>query len=128
MEGGEGSPFLVMPDIESEAYLVQLWEDAGVVEPGGMSTTRLSWKEILAWLQVRKIKGELPLLAWEIDVVRLLSSEYSTENSLATAKDRPAPYTIVDEDQLDRVALGSKFKNVLSQFKKADNDRHVEEE
>lgn len=121
MKGGEGSPFLVMPDIESEAYLVRLWEEAGVVDTSGMGVTRLSWKEIEAWLNVREMRGELPLTSWEIETVRKLSEEYATEYSAATDVDREAPYVVESIEQVDRPAVMNKFKSILGTFKKADD-------
>lgn len=119
MEGGEGSPFLIMPPLEAEAYLISLWEEAGTVESNGMGITRLSWKEIEAWLAVRERKGELPLKAWEIDVVRMLSAEYAAAYQAASEINAPAPYQGVTIEELDRTAVSNKVKNILGAFKKA---------
>jgi hypothetical protein len=129
MRGGEGSPFLVMPELGPEAYIVGLWNEAGVATATGYGITKLYWQEIEAWLRIRNLKGELPLTPWEIDMVRRLSEEYSAEYGAASAKGHPAPYQIEDEDQLDRTALSSKFKNILSQFKSSDtNERYIVDE
>jgi hypothetical protein len=107
-----------MPPLEAETYLIQLWEEAGTIESNGMGITRLSWKEIEAWLAVRERKGELPLKAWEIDMVRMLSTEYVAEYQAASEVNAPAPYDGVTVEDLDRPAIANKMKSLLGAFKK----------
>lgn len=107
-----------MPPVDDLEYILNLWHEAGTVGSSGMGIMRLSWQEIKAWLEVRDINEELPLAPWEIDLVRELSAEYAGEYSLASDKTREAPYTVGDIKEIDRSAIASKVKNVLSGFKK----------
>lgn len=117
-----------MPPVDEAQYLIELWHEAGTIESSGMGISRLSWAEIGGWLKVREFKEEPPLTSWEIDTVRKLSEEYSSEYNLASQKDRPAPYEVEDTSQVDRVLVGNKVKNVLAGFKKNTKERFVVEE
>lgn len=129
MKGGEGSPFLVMPELGAEEYIVGLWAEAGTIEQTGQGITRLSWQEIESWMHVRQLKGEVPLTAWEIDTIRRMSEEYSHEYSLASTKGHPAPYAVYSEEDFDRGAMGNKVANVLAGFKTVrDEPRYTVEE
>lgn len=116
LEGGDDSPFLVLPPVENVEYIIQLWHEAGTIE-SGTGITRLSWAEIEAWLAVREFNEELPLTPWEVNMVRKLSEEYASEYSQASAKDRPAPYE--DEPVFDMKVGKGKLKGLLqSKFQK----------
>lgn len=115
-----------MPLLEEEKYLIDLWEEAGAVETTGMGITKLSWQEIESWLNIRKLKGEAPLTAWEIETVRKLSEEYVAEYFAATDKTRKPPYEFESLEDIDREALSNKLKNVLSTFKKNPDESKYE--
>lgn len=112
-KGGEGSPFLEMPELEEAAYLIAYWHDAGTCSVSGMGISPLTWLEIRAW----RLENEMYIDGFEIKAIRLLSSEYVSEYHAATDKSRPAPFS-PEEENLDRVLISSKVSNLLSGFKK----------
>jgi hypothetical protein len=108
---------LKLPPIEGAEYLVSLLFEAGLVQQTGMGVTALSWQEIRAWLD--SITMQLP--TWEILTLKRLSEAYAGEYNQASDKARPAPYVFVPEDveeEIDRVAVGSKLKALLRSYKK----------
>ena len=123
-EGGEGSPFLLLPNVEEAEYLVRYWHEAGTVSQGGMGIAPLSWQEIRAW----RLENELSLATYEINLIRQMSVEYVGEYHSASAKDRPAPYQEFKEEEFDRAAVGNKIFNVLSSFKKKKDEPTYEVE
>lgn len=116
-KGGEGSPFLQLPDLEEASYIIAYWHDAGTVNVGGMGVAPLSWSEIRAW----RLENELQLDNFEINSIRRLSIEYCGEYNAASEKGREAPYTI-SEESFDRSAMSNKIGSLLSGFKKGAAD------
>lgn len=124
LDGGEGSPLLIMPDVGAAEYIIDFWHDAGTIGHASNGIAPLSWQEIQAWLSL----NEIVLSNFEIRMIRVLSQEYCGEYYAASDKDRPAPHEIT-EDMLDRVAVGNKIKNVLSRLKKIkDESKYIVEE
>lgn len=98
-----------------------------------MGITELSWNEIVQWAnqfyslpivtyipvgddQSVPVKSkECSLSTWELLTIKELSAAYAAEYSQASDKNRPAPYS---QEEIDRSALASKFKNILRSFKK----------
>ena len=85
-----------------------------------MGISKLSWKEIDAWLT----RTEHELTLWEITTIRRLSEEYAAEYSQASEKDRPAPHVAAT---IDRVQIANKIGNVLAMFGKPEPKYEVEE-
>lgn len=111
--GGEGSPFLELPDLEDADYIVEWWHEAGTISQGGMGISPLTWQEIRAW----RLENELHLENFELQMIRAMSSEYCGEYNAGSEKGREAPYS-VSEEKVDRVAISNKIGNVLSGFKR----------
>lgn len=123
------SPFLLLPRVDEELYLLKLWEEAGSVETNGMGISKLSWEEIRAWLDVRNRRGEMPLSSFEIETVRELSEEYVSEYYAASDTDREPPYGGESIEQLDRDAVAKKVSNVFDAFKRdKDEPKYIVEE
>lgn len=118
IEGGESSPLLFLPPIYNLEYLIALWNDAGTVETSSGGIGRLSWLEINNWLEVRKKRNEADLQDWEIEVVRMLSEEYSSEYNLASDKNREPPYSEIDNsvEELNRVNVVNKLNSIFGTF------------
>lgn len=99
-----------------EAYLIQLWHEAGTVSQTGMGIAPLTWAEITAWADrffteevVQWVKSPtkrwVPILVkeqalkdYELQIIRMLSQEYSSEYSMGSEQDRACPKEIVIED------------------------------
>lgn len=110
----ENSSFLRLPNIEGAEYLVSLLSEAGFVYNTGMACTSLPWTEIDSWLRVT----QLDLSMWEKLTIKTMSEIYAGELGLATAKNRPAPYTYEDEELVaDRTLVTSKLKNVFASIR-----------
>lgn len=112
--GDSSSPFLLMPDVSDAIHIIQYWHEAGTFSNGGMGIVPLSWADIQAWMSI----NELVLDNYEISSIRRLSVEYVAEYHSASTKGRQAPY-LASIDELDRPAAQSKFKSILSAFKKS---------
>lgn len=123
-EGGEGSPFLQMPPLDDEYYIIKFWEDCGSVGVGSSGIVPLSWSEIKAW----RTENELSLTHFEITCIRKLSQAYVSEFYVAKEKDSEPPYSVTEET-FDRVAASNKMKGALQRFsKKGDEERYTVEE
>ena len=125
----ENHPSLRLPEIEQEhaaGYLIGLLHEAGLMSSNGMGPVPLSWSEIESWIRCT----ELDLSLWERLTIKNLSEEYVGELSQATAKDRPAPFRHVeDEEEIDRSAVENKILSVLRGFnrKRAEDDNESKE-
>ncbi len=128
LEGGEGSPLLLMPPVYEGHYLIELWHEAGTLESNGMGISKLSWQEINGWLSVRQKVGDPPLLHWEVELVRKLSEEYSSEYNQASDKNREAPYQADSLDDLDRAAVASKTKNIFASIRENAKQKYIVED
>lgn len=94
-----------------------------------MGITRLSWKEIDAWLNVREKIGEIPLKDYEVSLIRQMSEAYSSEYSQASDKAHPAPYSAETLDgHIDRAAVKNKLTSILGSFGKPDSGPKYEVE
>lgn len=111
-----------------------------------MGLSELSWSEIVQWANqfystpvmvyvpagddqfIPTPTKECSLSTWELLTIRELSAAYAAEYSQASDKNRPAPYTPVSEDEIDRVALANKFRNILRSFKKNPQEPRYEVE
>jgi hypothetical protein len=101
-----------MPPIEREdEYILQLLAEAGTASSNGMGLTGISWSELLSWDQLLGYS----LTAWELTTIHELSREYATEYSLASDKDRPAPYIHVTQETKQN--LDQKILSILRGFK-----------
>lgn len=45
----EGHPHLVLPEIKSGEYIVELWQQAGLCKTGGMGAISLDWQDMAAF-------------------------------------------------------------------------------
>lgn len=115
---------MLLPDVEECQYIIHWWHEAGTVSQGGMGISPLSWQEIRAW----RLENELSLSLWEVNAIRMLSSEYCSEYHAASAKDREPPYQEIIEEEFDRSAMSNKIFNVLSSFKKQGDEPKYEVE
>jgi hypothetical protein len=113
----EEHPMLKMPDIETDhaaGYLIGLLQEAGLMSSNGMGPVPISWQEIYTWLSVTQLK----LSNWEVLTLKSLSEEYVSELIQATAKDRPAPYSIEVVEK--RKIVNDKIFSVLGRFMRKD--------
>lgn len=117
LQQGGDSPLLTMPPVEYAEYIIPLWHEAGTVGTSAGGITPLTWDEINNYVNTLS----LDLSNWELLAIKRLSQEYCGEYHQASDKDRPAPY-VVAEEEIDRVALGNKFKNILRSFKRKSDD------
>jgi len=115
-EVDEDSFFLKLPEIDEAGYLISLLQEAGLMSSAGMGALPLSWQEIEAWLRTT----ERDISIWERLMIRELSEVYVGELNQASAKDRAAPYTHVEEDEvkIDREAVASKLLSALRSMKR----------
>jgi hypothetical protein len=109
----ENSSFLKLPKIEGAEYLVSLLHEAGLCSATGMGIFPLPWQEIESWLEVTGLE----LSTWEKLMIKEMSEAYVGEYNQASAKDRPAPYTYVEET-IDREAVANKLKSVFRSMKR----------
>lgn len=115
----ENSSFLNLPNVDGAEYLITLLFEAGLVHSTGMGVNALPWSEIESWIRVTQIE----LSTWEKLTIKSMSETYASELSQATAKDRPAPYTHVDEALIaDRTLIASKLKNAFAAFRKSKSE------
>lgn len=91
-----------MPPIdEAFNYLLGLFFDSGQCLATGQGLVPLTWQEIDAWIRVNRLE----LTLWEIETISKMSSAYCSEYSKSTDPQRPAPYSIVkEEDEIDEEA------------------------
>lgn len=108
----DDSAFLQFPELDGSGYLVNLWQEAGLIMSNGMGVVPLTWQEIESWLRVT----ELQLTVWEKLTIREMSEAYAAESAKATDKHAAPPYTAVSE--IDRPAVASKVLSVLRSFKR----------
>lgn len=88
-----------MPEINPAFdFLRILFFESGQCLATGQGLVPLTWQEIDAWIRV----NQLDLTLWEIETIRKMSEAYCAEYSRATDPQRPAPYSIVkEEDEID---------------------------
>lgn len=99
-----------LPDVGDAGYLLSLLNEAGQVASGGMGITGLTWTEINSWLST----VELSLTTWEKLIIYKMSQAYAGEYSAASDVNRQEPFIqIVAEEEIDRVAVASRIRNVL---------------
>lgn len=109
-EQDEDSPFLKLPDIDETAeYLINLWQEAGLVSTSGTGIIPLTWVDINAWLSVT----ELTLPVHDKLVIKQLSEAYAAEYNAASDKDRPAPYLYADELIKQRTKVNDRLKEMM---------------
>lgn len=114
LEANIGNPDyeLPMPPLEDgEQYLLQLLTEAGTASSNGMGLSGLSWSELESWCKCLDVE----LSTWELLLIHTLSREYATEYSLASDKDRPAPYTHIAPEMKQDV--DKKLLSALRNFK-----------
>lgn len=118
MDLDENSSFLKLPNLEGADYIISMLYEAGLFSSNGMGAVSLPWVEIDAWLH----RTGLELSTWEILTIKELSDAYVAELNQASAKDRPAPYIEVVEDEAQIVAqrslVMSKLKSVFGSMKR----------
>ena len=139
-EGGEGSPFLVMPPLDPDLlYLLTLWQEAGMISVSANGVERLSWPEIDSWIKRTKTyqkieyktirpRGQasykIPIVheacyldAWEIEIIRGLSEQYANSYHASKEKGCKPPYGEVVMDDVARVAVANKVKSIFGALK-----------
>lgn len=105
----EDHTYLTMPDIETDhaaGYLIGLLQEAGLMSSNGMGPVPISWQEIYTWITVTRRS----LSNWEILMLKSLSEEYVSELLQATARNRPAPYSV---QETERKAVEHKIMSIL---------------
>jgi hypothetical protein len=98
-----------------------------MVTQNGMGITPLTWSELRAW----RLENGMSLEPFEVALIHLMSSEYVAEYHAGSKKGRQSPVEI-DEEEIDREAVGSKISNIfgamLKKQRKRDNNEDDEEE
>ena len=85
-KGGE----VHLPAIGETFYVVEMWQDMGLVSAGGMGATQLSSLEILAWQQCT----QRTVTPWEFSTIREMSMNYLT---MLHAGEKPETGSPLDE-------------------------------
>lgn len=113
----EDSSFLKLPEVEGAAYVIHMWNEAGLMSSTGMGITPLTWLEIDAWM---RLTGSKPVL-WERLMIRELSQAYVAEYNAACAeKNRPEPFTYVPPALAEqREKVSNKLLDALRSMKRS---------
>lgn len=89
-----------------------------------MGITPLSWQEIRAW----RLENELSVSLWEVQAIRMLSSEYCAEYYAASDVNRQPPYQDMLDEDFDRTAVSNKIENFFANLiRKDDEPKYIEE-
>src|SRR5690606_21276191 len=79
----------VMPDIEGDLFIINIWRELGRAQSGYMAAEPLSWTEIGNWAS----STGASLSKWELETVRILSCEYVSQLRESQDENCPPPYT-----------------------------------
>lgn len=86
-----------MPEIEWGQYLISWLFEVGPTMAAGMGEGPLTASEIISWERLLGIQFR----PWEARLLRRLSMSYASESSMASKRDRPAPF--VDSTDAARI-------------------------
>ncbi len=128
----EESPYLEMVTLSSyERHILDLWYECGTVAQGAGGLLPLDWDVIITWanhfyqhsfvewvehprasnrhkrIYTPLMVTECTLMDWELELIRRLSQEYSSEYACASEPSRPCPKVI----ELDDVTEDEKLAN-----------------
>lgn len=128
----EGSPYLDMVALtEYEQHLLELWYECGTVGQSTGGLTPLEWDQIIKWANQffteswiemvehprhnpkhKRMYTAVPmtqctLLDWELQLIRRLSQEYSSEYAQASSPNRECPKVVIAEDVSEDEALAN---------------------
>jgi len=97
-----------MPPVNEAEYLIQYWQDAGMVENGFNGPIQLSSKELSAWAE----GSGIALQPWEFQILREISKAYIVELREAEKPERLPPYGDPVND-FDRGVVSKKLGNAF---------------
>lgn len=100
-----------MPEVDEPAYIVDYWQDIGMVGIGAMGIIPLSSQELMSWQQGKHIA----LNPWEFSIIREMSRAYCTQAHASEKPDCPPPYGN-PEFEFDRAQVAKKVQNALKSF------------
>ena len=102
-----------MPPVYESAYLIDYWQNIGMVGSSGMGMSQLSAVEIMAWQDGKTIT----LNPWEFSVIRSMSMAYISQYYDAEKSDCPPPYGdpefIFDRAKIAKDVQGA-FKTLMA--------------
>ena len=104
-----------MPEVEA-GYLIEYWDDLGLVGYAGMGEATLSYLEINAWLHAVGIELE----PWEYKAIRGMSLNYIVSKNKAQETECPMPY----RTEFYNEGVDDKIGEVFKQYNEALNGRH----
>lgn len=99
-----------MPVIDAP-YLLDYWQDLGLVGAGAAGAVPLSASEIYAWSSLYGVE----LTPWEFSVLRQLSQNYAVYLNKGENPDEPPPYGALVQD-FDRELVSKKVANAFKSF------------
>lgn len=105
-----------LPEIDPAfSYLLELFALSGQAKSTGMGLVALDWQELRAF----RLENELDLTIWERQTLKRMSEAYSSEYSLASNPNRPAPHTVEKEpEEIDHIAQALKMMEVVRSMRK----------
>ena len=78
-------PLLVLPEIESCDYILEIWQKAGIVKSTGMGVVPLDWQDVKAFSSFYELN------AFEASAIVEMSRAYSQGNNTKERNSKP-PY------------------------------------
>lgn len=99
-----------MPETDAP-YLLDYWQDLGLVSAGMAGAVPLSANDIYAWSNL----SGLELTPWEFSVLRQLSQNYAVYLNKGENPDEPPPYGALVQD-FDRDLVSKKVTNAFKSF------------
>lgn len=108
---------LLMPPIGDAAYIIQYWQELGIVNNTGMGSLPLNSQEILSWCEGTGVE----LSAWEFQIIRDISKAYLVELREAEKLEKLPPYGD-PVNQFDRATVSKKVTNAFKAFMMSKKD------
>ena len=99
-----------MPEVDAP-YLLDYWQDMGMVGSGAAGAVPLSATDIYAWSNLSAVE----LTPWEFSVLRQLSQNYAAYLHKSENPDEPPPYGALVQD-FDRDLVAKKVSNAFKSF------------
>lgn len=107
-----------MPELDDEAYLISIWQRAGMFEQGFNGPVSLSATELNTWAT----RCCVLLSPWEFEVILTISRTYCSKWSRSSDENEPPPFGQLAQD-FDRSAVAKKISNNFKAFIAASKKR-----
>ena len=94
-----------LPEVGECFYVVEMWQDMGLVSAGGMGATQLSSAEILAWAQ----GTQRTVTPWEFSTIKEMSMSYLAMLHAGEKPETGAPLgdRVYDAEEFEKRLLAS---------------------